>query len=414
MPKKDHRSPPSAEAPRRGRVWLQATSPCVESLLDLERARAWLMANGWEPVAELALLWTCGVDQPQQDRSLARIQAIRASAPVGQRVVVTGCLAAIDPAAVARGHDGPSVPPRQLDRLDALIEAEQPLASFEAESLDPSFAEGFPLASSRFYRGVLHGSESVDRRLGTRLRERWMRAVAWQPTRDMVFLRIASGCQGRCGFCAVKRARGALSSVPPERIWARHRGLLAQGHRRFTLVATDAGAYGLDLGTDLAALLEGLLEQPGDWELAIDYLSPDHLLRMRDRLLALAGDPRLRFVCVPVQSGSPAVLAAMRRDYDPDALAETLRELQRRAPWLIIKGIFLLGHPGEGRAELRETMDFVARVPFSNLTALVYTPRAGTPSAALPDSVDPAEKRWRRWRLFSHYLLTRGRRRLSP
>ena len=402
----------------RGRVMLRATSPCVESLLDLEQARVWLRGEGWDVVereveADLVIVWTCGVDRTQEERALREVRGLRARARPDQRVVVTGCLAAIQRRVLEGERAGLVVAPSERVRLETLLAAETSLDEAVAERLDPGFSRSFPLAGSRIYRWILHGSDRLDGLLGTEVRDGWVRRVAWQPTRDMVFLRIASGCLGRCGYCAVRQARGNLRSVPPRRVLERFEDHLRQGQRRITLVATDAGAYGLDLGSDLAELLAQMLAWRGAFELAIDYLSPDHLLRMADRLLPLLIDPRVRFLCVPVQSGSPAVLRAMRRDYDPEALLAVLLRLAESAPQLVIKGIFMVGHPGEDRDAFRQTMGFVARAPFHNLVALTYSPRPGTPSAALRDDVPLRVKRVRRWRLFAHWQGTRCLRR-SP
>lgn len=400
-------------------AYLEATSPCIESLMDLRALREYVEANGYRVVdradgADVVFVQTCAVDQLREDQAAAAVQTRRQGLRGAQELVVTGCMVRINPARLDALHDGPKVAPNKLTELDALLGAAVPADSFDPDTLDDDFTRNIQAVGARGYRRVLHGAAAVDQRLGTHLRERLNRTVHYHPLRQMGFLRIGKGCLGQCAFCAIKHARGQLRSTPADQIEQSLRRQLAHGRRFFYIVATDAGAWGLDLGSDLAELLARLLAVPDDFELGIDYLSPDHLVRMWPRLRPLLADPRVRFACVPIQSGSQPVLDRMVRPYQAAQVQACVRELAQAAPQCVIKGIFMVGHPGEGPAEFAESRRFVATTPLHNLTVLEYTPRPGTRSARWPDEVPAAEKRRRRHALFAWWAVSRGLRRVQP
>lgn len=405
-------------APVRARTaYLEATSPCIEALMDMRAVREYVEANGFIVVdsaarADVVFVQTCAVDQLREDRAAAQITGLKGGLRPEQELVVTGCMVKINPERLGRIHQGPAVAPSKMAQLDTLLDATVSIEEFDPDRLDDDYVRNIPVVTARAYRRLLQGAAGVDARAGTRLRERLNRTVHYHPLKQMGFLRVGKGCLGHCAFCAIKHARGHLQSMAPDRIEQSLRRQLDQGRRFFYIVATDAGAYGLDIGTDLAELLQRLLAVDADFELGIDYLSPDHLVRMWPRLRPLMADRRVRFACVPVQSGSQAVLDRMIRPYRADEVAACLAELAEAAPQCVIKGIFMVGHPGEGRDEFRESKHLVATTPFHNLTVLTYTPRPGTRSSRWPDEVPEREKQRRRYELFGWWAMSRGLRRV--
>jgi len=121
---------------------------------------------------------------------------------------------------------------------------------------------------------------------------------------------VADGCNGSCSYCIVSKARGRLKSRPVEDVVIQ-------------ISAQDTAAFGSDIGSDLAGLLETLTEIPGDFMLRVGMMNPDSARLIQDRLIEAFQSPKIyRFLHIPVQSGSDEILQRMGRGYTSDEFFE--------------------------------------------------------------------------------------------
>ena len=208
------------------------------------------------------------------------------------------------------------------------------------------------------------------------------------------FLTIQEGCDKFCSFCVVPYTRGAEASRDAAPILDEARRLAALGAREITVLGQNVNAW-RGAGPDsrewgLGRLVRALAEIDG---IARLRYTTSHPRDMDDDLIAAHGDtPALQpFLHLPVQSGSDAVLDAMNRGHDADAYRRIVDRLRAARPDLALSSDFIVGHPGETAADFDATMRLVDDIGFAQAYTFKYSPRQGTPAAAL-HQIDEAEK----------------------
>lgn len=211
-------------------------------------------------------------------------------------------------------------------------------------------------------------------------------APGWT-ARCRVPLRIQDGCDGRCLYCVVPRVRGRARSVPAEEVLRRLRRLAEAGVPEVVLSGIQTGAWGRDLDPPLVLpdLLERLLAVPQRPRLRISSVEPQFLT---DRLIGLVvGEagicPHLH---VPIQSGSPALLARMGRT-DLGPALEMLRGAWDRCPDLAVGFDVIAGLPTETERDHEATLALLERLPLAYLHVFTYSARPDTPAAVLAPQV---------------------------
>jgi tRNA-2-methylthio-N6-dimethylallyladenosine synthase len=201
------------------------------------------------------------------------------------------------------------------------------------------------------------------------------------------FLTIQEGCDKFCSFCVVPYTRGAEASRPAAAVLAEARRLVAGGAREITLLGQNVNAWhgaAPEGGTwGLGRLIRELADSPGLERLRYTTSHPSD---MDDDLIAAHRDvPALMpFLHLPVQSGSDRMLAAMGRRHTAADYLRLIDRLRAARPDLALSSDFITGHPGETDADFAATLDLVRRVGFAQAFSFQYSPRPGTPAAALP------------------------------
>jgi tRNA A37 methylthiotransferase MiaB len=167
------------------------------------------------------------------------------------------------------------------------------------------------------------------------------------------------------------------------------------------LAGDDTGAYGQDLGSDLVELLERMTATEGDFDIYIRNFEPMWFIRMFDRLKPVLQSGKVRAVTLPVQTGSPQILKAMRRAHTIDDFRRCVEELHRDVPDLLVVTHLMVGFPGETGDDFRQTLQLLSDLRFDGVSPEQYHPRPGIASLALSNPV-PIWKR--RWRLFKMHI----------
>ena len=198
------------------------------------------------------------------------------------------------------------------------------------------------------------------------------------------YLKIAEGCDHRCGFCAIPGIRGRHRSRPVEKIVAEAEELLGRGIRELNLISQDTTFYGLDRkdGSDLCVLLEALGKIGGRFWIRVLYGYPTGITnRLLDTMGAI---PQVcRYLDVPVQHSHPDVLRLMRRGNTTRDVARLPERVRALLPGVVLRTTCLVGHPGETEADFRHLKRYVAQAAFDHLGVFTFSPEEGTPSAGL-------------------------------
>ena len=209
------------------------------------------------------------------------------------------------------------------------------------------------------------------------------------------FLTIQEGCDRFCSFCVVPYTRGAETSRPAAAVLEEARRMVALGSREIVLLGQNVNAWHGEgpNGSDwsLARLLHALAEVPGLRRLRY---TTSHPRDMDADLIAAHRDvpALLPFLHLPVQSGSDRVLAAMNRRHDADTYRRLAERLRSARPDIALSTDFIVGHPGETEADFDATMRLARDVGFAMAYSFKYSPRPGTPAAAMATQVPEADK----------------------
>ena len=211
------------------------------------------------------------------------------------------------------------------------------------------------------------------------------------------YLKISEGCDRRCSYCAIPFIRGAHKSVPIENLVEEARRLAEKGVKELIIIAQDTTYYGLDLyrRRALAELLQRLSEVEGIEWIRIHYSYPAAF--PEDVLDQMAENPKVcRYMDIPLQHISDKVLDNMHRHVDGAWTRELIRKMRERVPGVALRTTMIVGHPGEGKRDFNELLEFVQEARFERLGAFMYSEEEGTYGAEnLKDSITKKVKQER-------------------
>ena len=323
---------------------------CKVSMTDAHAVRERLAADGHREVtgnAGVHVLNTCCVTAEAVAKSR---KAARRAARTADRVIVTGCAAALDGA---------------FDDLPANVTVLARRSEVLPEAV--SAAVG-PLACT--------GAAP--------------RAFA----RTRAYVKIQDGCSFTCSYCVIPMVRGASRSRSAAAVLAEAARRAGQGHRELVLTGVNLGCFrDREAGMRLDGLLRAVAAIDGVERVRLSSIEVNHLT---DALLdAVAGtDGVAAHLHVPMQSGSDRVLRAMRRRYTRDRFLAAMSRARARVPGLNLTTDVIVGHPEESAGDFAETLTAVREAGFAKVHVFPYSPRPGTTDAN-SDPVPPAEKRRR-------------------
>lgn len=193
------------------------------------------------------------------------------------------------------------------------------------------------------------------------------------------YLKISEGCDRRCSYCAIPFIRGAHKSVPIEKLVEETKRLADKGVRELIVIAQDTTYYGLDLyrRRALAELLQKLSEVEGIEWIRIHYSYPAAF--PEDVLDQMANNPKVcRYMDIPLQHISDKVLDNMHRNVDGAWTRELIRKMREKVPGVVLRTTMIVGHPGEGKRDFNELLEFAQEARFERLGAFKYSEEEGT------------------------------------
>jgi ribosomal protein S12 methylthiotransferase len=373
------------------------TLGCARNEVDSEELAARLEDGGWQVAddtedATVILVNTCGFIQAAKQES---IDELLDAAGGGAHVVAAGCLAerygsglaeAMPEAQILSFDDYEDISAR-LDSIAAGTrwDAHEPRDRRRLLPLSPADRPG-GAAHQPGHGQIADLPPGVAPASGPRVLRRRLGGGVVAP------LKIASGCDRRCTFCAIPAFRGAFVSRRPHDLLAEAGWLADHGARELLLVSENSTSYGKDLG-DLR-LLESLLPQladvPGVRRVRVSYLQP---AEVRPGLIeVLAGTPGVaRYFDLSFQHASGSVLRSMRRFGDRERFGQLIEQIRALAPEAGIRSNFIVGFPGESEADLAELQAFLAEARLDAIGVFGYSDEDGTEATSLPGQLPEQE-----------------------
>lgn len=214
------------------------------------------------------------------------------------------------------------------------------------------------------------------------------------------FVKVEDGCNRRCAYCVIPRARGPVRSRAESSILEELRRLVQTGYREVVLTAISLPSYGTDTGTGLAELVEHAAAVPGIDRIRLGSLDPDMLTDEDIRRLAAVPQLCPQFH-LSLQSGCDKTLRAMRRPYTTAQYAEVVEKLRKAfgEEELSLTTDVIVGFPGETEEDFEANMAFVTAQRFLKVHVFPYSRRSGTPAYDFPDQIPEHEKEARSRRM---------------
>jgi tRNA-2-methylthio-N6-dimethylallyladenosine synthase len=322
-------------------------------------------AQGYEPTqnvdeADLILFNTCSVRERAQEKVFSDLGRVQHLKKKGVLIGVGGCVASQEGADIIKRAPYVDVVfgPQTLHRLPDMLKARERL---HRPQVDISFPE----------------IEKFDNLPPARVQG------------PSAFVSIMEGCSKYCSYCVVPYTRGEEISRPFEDVLIEIAGLTEQGVREVTLLGQNVNAYRGAMGNtteiaDFALLIETIAEIPGIERIRYTTSHPNEFTQ---RLIeAYAKVPKLvSHLHLPVQHGSDRILMAMKRGYTAMEYKSTIRKLRTIRPNMSMSSDFIVGFPGETEDDFNKMMKLITDIGYDTSFSFMFSPRPGTPAAALQD-----------------------------
>jgi len=203
------------------------------------------------------------------------------------------------------------------------------------------------------------------------------------------FLVVARGCNCHCSFCHTRFYIGKVKSKSIFNLKEEYLKLI-ENHNFVNIIAEDVGSYGTDQSTSLPELLKELDLNTGNKKVKwmIDGLQPNYCSSFKDALIPLLAKRRITALSIPVQSGSSRILELMNRKSDVEEFIATIKEFKETNPELFLQGIFIIGFPSETDQDLDQTIDFILKAGFNDITLIPYSEFEICDAAKIPGKID--------------------------
>lgn len=380
---------------------------CIENSLEGNRIGEFFRRNDWEVTdqpaeADLLLVNTCGVIASKERQSVTKLRDLQAVKQPDAKLVVCGCLPDINQEVLKDIATDGVVTPGTIATFNQIADGG---VAIEGVVSNRVVSQHMRLRLRGFH--LARKTVEMLQRWGIPVPAHFKRVFYCFEEPDWYYIKICSGCLHDCSFCAIKIAKGRLVSKPLADVMAEFQEGLKQGQRSFVLAGDDTGAYGQDLGSDLVELLERMTAEEEDFDIYIRNLEPMWFIRMFDRLKPVLQSGKVRAVTLPVQSGSPRILKAMKRAHTVDEFRRCVEELHRDVPDLLIVTHVMVGFPGESGDDFRQTLKLLSDLRFDGVSPEQYHPRPRIASLEFPDPVPAWKRRWRlvKMHLYVYYVV---------
>ncbi|MER5390385.1 30S ribosomal protein S12 methylthiotransferase RimO [Saccharopolyspora sp. NPDC002686] len=364
------------------------TLGCARNEVDSEELAGNLHSRGWdlvdtEDAADVVVVNTCGfVESAKKDS----VDTLLAASDTGAKVVAVGCMAErygselaehLPEADAVLGFDHYG---QLAERLDDVLEGKaiQAHKPQDRRKMLPISPVSRPAAAADVAvpgHGWVPAARAVARR---RLDDSPVAA-----------LKLASGCDRRCSFCAIPSFRGSFLSRKPEEVLGEAMWLAEHGAKELFLVSENSTSYGKDLADPraLELLLPQLAEVEGVERVRVSYLQP---AETRPGLVrAIAGTPGVApYFDLSFQHSSESVLRRMRRFGSTESFLELIAQIRELAPEAGIRSNFIVGFPGETEEDFAELQDFLTRARLDAVGVFGYSDEDGTEASEFADKLD--------------------------
>jgi len=296
--------------------------------------------------ADILLINTCGVKKATEDKLFAKLTFLQKNA---KPIIITGCMPKINFSSLTKivPNYAAIIDPFSIDKINLAIK------SIEKGKINNLFFEHASKCKLRMPK--IKSSKIID------------------------IVQISEGCLGSCSFCCTKFARGRLLSYPPTTIVRRIKKRLTEGVKEFHITSQDTGAYGLDIKSNIAALLQKICKIEGDFRLRIGMMNPNHVLAILNQLVETYKKKQIfKFLHLPLQSGNNDVLKNMGRKYSVQDFLKIVNTFKKEMPKITIATDIICGFPNEDDNAFKDSIRIIKKIQADIVNVSKFFPRPRT------------------------------------
>ncbi len=309
---------------------------CSANMQDSNIMLGLLAQNGFVVVdspseADLNLITACAVKTPTVNKMMHRIREL---SKTDKPLVIAGCISKIDKERELAEKINPKASFVGPDAITEIVNvANDTLRGKKVSILERTGKEKANLPH-------LHANSVID------------------------IVEINSGCLSNCAFCASKLARGNLFSYRPHAIREQIKSAVSEGCKEIWLTSQDSGAYGRDIDTNLADLLESVNKMDGIFFVRVGMMNPLHFKKvdLHNLIESYKGEKIFKFLHLCLQSGSNNVLKIMKRGYEVEDFVYYANKFRKEIPDMTLLTDIIVGHPGESDENFKETVKILKKV----------------------------------------------------
>lgn len=350
------------------------TFGCQQNLSDSEKLKGMLFEMGYaisdQPDgASLVLFNTCAVREHAEGRALGNLTALKAAKEQNKHMIIGLCGCMVQQPHLVDKIKG------QYPYVD-LVVGTHAIAKLP-ELIWKKITKGGYITDISEMKGDGLSEDLPTRRDGD--------LKAWVP--------IIHGCDNFCSFCVVPLVRGRERSRTPENVLTEVSGLVRGGYKDITLLGQNVNSYGKTITppSSFPRLLREINDIPGKFRVRFMTSHPKDCTK--ELIDAIADCEKVcNHIHLPVQSGSDRILEAMNRGYTAAGYLDLIDYARKKIPGVAFTSDIIVGFPGEDESDFAATIDLVEKVGYHSLFTFLYSKRAGTKAAELPDHTSREEK----------------------
>jgi len=362
---------------------------CPRRALDAEKILKYFCKNGYKRTtkpqdADMIFLITCSLFNRTEASSIKKIKEYQ---QYKAELVVGGCLPDSGYKKVTEIFNGKIISTTNINKIDDFF----PDNKVKFRDLEDSNKYYENINDNKRFRllkkkiislvtRIIYGKYSVlyNNFLGNKIGKR-------------IILRISQGCPKKCTYCIHPKIFDGVYSKAVEECIREFKKGLKEGYRYFRIEASDTGSYGLDIGSNLPALLDKITQIKGDYVIVLNNLNPDWLIRYIDDLKKIIKRKKISNIVVPIQSASPRILKLMKRKYDIERLKECFNILSTLDPEIKIASHFIVGFPTETDEDFQLNLTLIEELKLSVGIFFKFSECDDTPAANIFPKVSEKE-----------------------
>ncbi len=331
---------------------------CDSNIADSNKVKKFLKESEFEIVSDFKntdfiILMSCGFNKIILKDNVHRLKEFKKT---GAKLILGGCIPKIDPEVcdLVDYYFGP----KEFERLKEIFNS-----SKDIENISPEFRR-----------------------------------------EDRKIIRIATGCEGKCTYCAIKTANGRTKSRTIEKIIQDIKDGIQSGYSKFIFTSEDNGSWGQDINSDISKLIKSIDKIEGNFKITLTTFNPQWFIKYPELFELLNSGKIEKKIYLPLQSGSNRILKLMQRDYSIEQYLEIFRKIKSKIPEMKIQVDVLVGFPTETEEDFEKTFNVIKNLDIYYLQVFAYTDMKRTISNDLKPKIPFKTTKKRAKQLINFFL----------